>query len=75
MKKKQSKKWFVRVRGSYLPNSWQGWLTYIPFTAFLVAICIFNYSTDHSKVVASITTILDWGLATTTMTYIASKKS
>ena len=25
------KKWFIAVRGSYLPSSRQGWLTYIPF--------------------------------------------
>ena len=35
MKSKQQKPWFVRVRGSYLPISWQGWLTYIPFVTFL----------------------------------------
>ena len=29
--------WFVKVRGSYLPASWQGWLTYIPYI-FLVLI-------------------------------------
>ena len=22
--------WFVQVRGSYLPCSWQGWLSYVP---------------------------------------------
>ncbi len=39
-KKRSSQAWFIRVRGSYLPNSWQGWLTYIPFVAYLVAVMI-----------------------------------
>lgn len=37
-KKKKSKNvWFTKVRGSYLPCSWQGWLLYIPFILFLFA--------------------------------------
>ena len=39
-KKRANKAWFIRVRGSYLPNSWQGWLTYIPFVAYLIAVMI-----------------------------------
>lgn len=30
------KPWFVYVRGSYLPSSWQGWLTYVPFVLLLL---------------------------------------
>ncbi len=41
-RKKQTKKprkgaWFVRVRGSYLPVSWQGWLLYVPFTYLIIS--------------------------------------
>lgn len=28
--------WFVKLRGSYIPCSWQGWLTYIPFIALVL---------------------------------------
>lgn len=28
--------WFNKVRGSYLPCSWQGWALYLPFAAFLI---------------------------------------
>lgn len=38
--KQSSKKWFIKVRGSYLPNSRQGRLTYIPFIAYLVAVML-----------------------------------
>lgn len=36
MTKKHHKKWFKKLRGSYIPISWQGWLTYIPYVSFLV---------------------------------------
>ncbi|MEO5499021.1 MAG: hypothetical protein ABIR46_00810 [Candidatus Saccharimonadales bacterium] len=28
--------WFIPIHWSYLPASWQGWLTYIPFIVFLI---------------------------------------
>lgn len=28
--------WFVKLRGSYIPCSWQGWLTYIPYVTLVV---------------------------------------
>jgi len=43
MKSKRSKvpkhkkgAWYVSVRGSYLPVSWQGWLLYIPYIVLIV---------------------------------------
>ena len=30
-KKSKGYPWFVKVRGSYLPRTREGWLTYIPF--------------------------------------------
>jgi len=35
--KKQGKKqaWFRPLRGSYIPVSWKGWLTYIPYVVYL----------------------------------------
>ena len=37
MSKKNENIWFVRVRGSYLPCGWRGWLLYVPFVIFLLA--------------------------------------
>lgn len=39
-KKKSSQKsntapWFKRLRGSYIPIHWKGWLTYVPYLAYL----------------------------------------
>jgi hypothetical protein len=28
--------WFVKVRSSYLPANWKGWLTYIPYIALII---------------------------------------
>lgn len=44
--KKKTKLWFKSVRGSYIPNTWQGALTYIPFVAYLVLACVVVL--DHS---------------------------
>ncbi len=37
MSKTTANVWFVKIRGSYLPRSWQGWILYIPFILFLLA--------------------------------------
>lgn len=42
-KKVLPKAWFIKVRGSYLPNSWQGWLSYVPYVMFLI------YSANYGK--------------------------
>lgn len=40
--------WFIKVRGSYLPCSWQGWISYIPMTIFLVSVFIAIDRNAHS---------------------------
>jgi len=35
-KSKKNKPWFKAARGSYIFNTWQGALIYIPFVAYLV---------------------------------------
>jgi len=32
---KNHKPWFKQVRGSYIPIHWKGWLTYVPYLAYL----------------------------------------
>jgi hypothetical protein len=67
--------WFVRLRGSYLPVSWQGWLTYIPFVAYLAfsLIVAWRYSGNNLKIV--ILTVPNWVAAAVVMTWIAKRKS
>jgi len=75
VKKSKSNKWFVPVRGSYLPNNWLGWLTYLPFTAFLIATGLvgWNYSENHKVAVLYI--IPNWLAAAAVMTWVAKRTS
>ena len=75
MKKKQAKKWFIHVRGSYLPHSWEGWLSYIPFTAFLLTVLIAAIRTQHSVSDMFYMVFPQWVAAAVVMTWIAKQKS
>jgi hypothetical protein len=76
MKKKTSKKWFIKVRGSYLPNSWQGWLTYIPYIALLVIPLVNALADTSARIYDRIFNLLvAWMLASAVMTWFAKQKS
>ena len=32
---KKNQAWFKPIRGSYIPIHWKGWLTYVPYVAYL----------------------------------------
>jgi hypothetical protein len=74
-KHKRTEKWFIKKRGSYLPSSWQGWLTYIPFIGYLVAsyIVVNRNTSSISNVAFSL--VPQWVVATVIMTWIAQRKS
>ena len=67
--------WFYKVRGSYLPATWQGWLTYIPFTAFLVWDLIWAVNTETSLTQAIFIVFPAWVAAAVVMTWLAAHKS
>ncbi len=67
--------WFYKVRGSYLPATWQAWLTYIPFTGFLVSVLIAAFRTQNSISDVFYMVFPQWVAAAVVMTYIASRKS
>ena len=67
--------WFVKVRGSYLPVSWQGWLTYVPFTGFLVTVVIAAARSEHSVSDAFYMVFPQWVAAAVVMTWLAARKS
>ena len=67
--------WFVPVRGSYLPYSPQGWLTYIPFTAYLVFTLIAGLNNTDSWQMATLFIVPNWVAAAAVMTWIAARKS
>ncbi|HET8708774.1 MAG TPA: hypothetical protein VFL85_00680 [Candidatus Saccharimonadales bacterium] len=81
MKKKSSRPkarkgaWFVRLRGSYLPASWQGWLTYIPFTAYLVFALVYGWHSTGSPAQAVLFIVPNIIAATAVMTWLAKRTS
>ena len=74
-RKTKKDKWFVPVRGSYLPNNWLGWLTYLPFTAYLVFALIIGWRNSNTVAEALLFIIPNWIAATVVMTWIARRNS
>lgn len=74
-KKSKKQKWFIPVRGSYLPNSWQGWLTYIPFSAYLLFVLEYGWRDTASTSQAILYIAPNWVAATVVMTWIAKRTS
>jgi branched-subunit amino acid transport protein len=74
-KKSKKDKWFVPVRGSYLPNNWKGWLTYLPFMAYLVFAVVFAMQATDNHTQAVLLIIPNWIAATIVMTWLAKRTS
>lgn len=67
--------WFVRVRGSYLPVSWQGWLTYIPFVAYLGYSWYVAFAYTGNDLKAVLWIFPNWVAAAAAMTWLARRTS
>jgi hypothetical protein len=67
--------WFVPVRGSYLPASTAGWLTYIPYTAYLVFTLVVGMNDVKPWTKSVLYIVPNLVAATVIMTYIAARKS
>lgn len=67
--------WFVAVRGSYLPVSWQAWALYVPYLVYLVATLVLVLENTNSLFIASINLVPYWVAAVVAMTWIAKQKS
>jgi hypothetical protein len=74
-KKSKKDRWFVPVRGSYLPNNWKGWLTYLPFLAYLVFAVVFAWQATDNRSQAVLLIIPNWIAATIVMTWLAKRTS
>jgi len=73
--KHNAHRWFMAVRGSYLPASWQGWLLYIPYAAYLLGILVFVVWQEESLPLAVLTLVPNWVSAVIVMTWIAKRAS
>ncbi len=67
--------WFKKIRGSYLPVSTNGWLTYIPFVAYLVFAYIAGIKDTSNASKAVLFIVPNWVAAAVVLTFIASRKS
>lgn len=75
MSKKAKNIWFTKVRGSYLPKTWQAWALYVPFILFLVSVVQAAARNTDSASDAFYAVFPQFVCAGVVMTYIASKTS
>ncbi len=65
--------WFRKVRGSYLPSSWQGMVLYLWYVAYIVAVPLAWYDGGHT-LWRLLTAVVPLITASAVLTqYIASK--
>lgn len=73
--KKLTKSWFIHVRGSYLPKSYQGWLSYITYVAYLLITLFYTKGLQYSVKVRGYYLIVQWVCAGLIMTWFAKRHS
>lgn len=73
--KKHKSTWFIKVRGSYLPGNAIGWLTYIPFLAYLLFVGVVALNESESFLIATLFIVPNWVVAAIVMTYLAAHHS
>lgn len=74
-RKNKKSKWFIPVRGSYLPNNLLGWLTYLPFTAYLLFVLYVGWHDIDSRLQAVLFILPNWVASAVIMTWIAKRTS
>jgi hypothetical protein len=72
---KKVKPWFRQIRGSYIPNSRNGWLTYIPYGLYLIITGVVSFlgTTTVLSIVVRIAVL--WIIGSCIMTVFASRRS
>lgn len=73
--KQSTKPWFIKVRGSYLPSSWQGWLIYLPYLAYIVSVLVFVFVNNYDLWHAIVVLVPNWIAALVIMTWIAERRT
>jgi hypothetical protein len=72
---KKSSKWFIRIRGSYLPNNSRGWLTYLPYTLYLVGVLVYVYAKHYDTLLSVFIVVPNWVAAAAVMNWVAANHS
>jgi hypothetical protein len=73
--KKRNGAWFIPVRGSYLPASPAGWMTYVPFIAYLFFAAYAGFRVSADNMTAILIIVPNWVAATAVLTWIAKRTS
>ena len=73
--KQSQKPWFIKVRASYLPDSWQGWLLYVPYLAYVLGVIAYVIANHYDRWQAVFLVFPNWVAALVVMTWIAKAKS
>lgn len=67
--------WFVKLRGSYLPCSWEGLTIYFVYLAYLIALPVVWYNQGHD-LWRLLTNVLPLAAGAAILTqYVASKNA
>jgi hypothetical protein len=67
--------WFVKFRGSYIPVNTKGWLTYIPYVAYMVYTIIVAFAYTGNNFKAMLWIVPNFVAAAVIMTWIAKRTS
>lgn len=67
--------WFYKVRGSYLPGTWQAWLMYVPFVAYLITVLVVAVKTQDTVSSFVFMIFSQYVAAAVVMTWAASRKA
>lgn len=67
--------WFVPVRGSYIPATWQGWFLYVPYVLYIILVCLIVFRENEPLTTKAIMLIPYLVSGLLIMTWIAKKKS
>lgn len=75
VRKTKRNAWFVHVRNSYLPATWQGFVIYLLYVAYIIAVPLVWYKNGHD-LWRLLTTVVPLLIAMVLLTqFIASKNS
>lgn len=74
-KKKKNKAWFIKIRGSYLPNNIYGALCYVPFVGIIIAFTIWQISLKLSVADSLFHLFVFYVAAGVIMTWFAASKT
>lgn len=73
--KHQRNRWFKKVRGSYLPCSWQGVALYALYAAYIIGIVVYVVVQGYDRLLAVFLVFPNWAAALVIMTWIAERLS